>query len=104
MTNEELLKNAGFIERMGILKRDLGDGFTIDAIFEGDGIIFQLNKDEQLIQPTVKTVEPDDVAEAFKQLTGFLPLLVNIFNRKSSNPEKDLEVAIQLLQTIIKCF
>ena len=36
MTNEELLKNAGFIERMGGFKKDLGDGFTIDAILEGD--------------------------------------------------------------------
>ena len=104
MTNEELLKNAGFIEGEGIFKKDLGDGFTIDAILEGDGIIFHLYKDGQLIQPTVNTVEPEDVAEAFKQLTGLLPLLVNIFNRKSSNPEKDFKLAIQLLQTMIKCY
>lgn len=104
MTNEELLKNAGFIERMGGFKKDLGDGFTIDAILEGDGIIFHLDKDEKLIQPTVKAVEPEDVAEAFKQLTGLLPSLANLFNGKSSNPEKDFKLAIQLLQTIIKYY
>lgn len=104
MTNKELLKNAGFDEKnTNILERDLGNGFTITATISGaDGVIFHLNKNGNLLQPTTQTVEPDDVAKAFTDLMDLIPLLVKIINTNTAHPENDFKQLIEFLQVLAK--
>lgn len=104
MTNEELLKNAGFRENNGCLTMDFSDGFSIEAfVNKEDCVVFHLNKDGQLFQATTQTMESDDIANAFKELMGLLPILANIINKKSLDPINDFKQIIQLLQLFIKC-
>lgn len=103
MTNKELLKKAGFRENNGSLVRDFSDGFSVEAFVNKEGgVVFHLNKDGQLFQPTVQTMEPDDIANAFKELMGLLPPLQNIISKKSLDSTNDITQIIQLLQLFSK--
>lgn len=104
MTNRDLLIKAGFIEEEGsdTLKMDLGD-FTITATVSGtEGVIFHLYKNGVLLQPTIQTVESDDVAKAFTELVALIPSLVKVINTKAAHPENDFKQLIGFLQVLAK--
>jgi hypothetical protein len=103
MTNKELLKKAGFKEDNDCLVMDFSDGFSVKAFINNeDDVVFNLYKDGQLFQATIQTSDPDDIANAFKELIGLLPVLLNIINKKSPDSVNDFKQIIQLLQMFIK--
>lgn len=75
----DILKNSGFNEEKPNEKytRKLGEGFCIEAFIDGEGVIFHLIKDGNLIQPTIHTVDQTDLANAFNQLMSFLQSFVS---------------------------
>ena len=104
MTNKELLKKAGFRENNGCLVRDFSDGFSVEAFVNKEGgVVFHLNKDDQLFQATSQTFEADDIANAFNELMGLLPVLLYLISKKSLDPVNDFKQIMQLLQSFIKC-
>ena len=103
MTNKELLKNAGFKENNGCLVMNFSDGFSVEAFVDKeDGVFFHLNKDGQLFQPTVQTMDPDDIASAFKELMDLLPVLLKVINKNSLDAVNDFKQIIRLLQLFCK--
>ena len=104
MTNEELLKEAGFKENNGCLVMNFSDGFSVKAFVSNeDGVVFHLYKDGQLFQATSQTFEADDIANAFNELMGLLPVLLYLISKKSLDPVNDFKQIMQLLQSFIKC-
>ena len=103
MTNEELLKEAGFKEDNDCLVMNFSSGFSVKAFFDNeDDVVFHLYKEGQLFQATIQTSEPDDIANAFKELMSVLPVLLKIINKKSPNSVNDFRQIIQLLQSLSK--